>query len=106
MRGLLSARTCAGTVVVELLSSLDLYMELFLLKKKLMEIYQPTALVLQCGSDALSRDRLGCFNLSARGHRRERASYELTYCLPTLNAFPYPNSAASTSPCAPALGYN
>jgi acetoin utilization deacetylase AcuC-like enzyme len=31
-----------------------------------MEIDQPTALVLQCGSDALSRDRLGCFNLSAR----------------------------------------
>ena len=82
-----------------------------------MEIDQPTALVLQCGSDALSRDRLGCFNLSARGHRRVRASHLLTYKLPTLNIIGaeyiifgweqrfYPNSAASTSPCAP-LGYN
>ena len=33
-----------------------------------MEVYQPTALVLQCGSDSLSGDRLGCFNLSLKGH--------------------------------------
>jgi acetoin utilization deacetylase AcuC-like enzyme len=54
-------------------------------KIKAKEIFQPTALVLQCGSDALSRDRLGCFNRSARGHRRVRASHVLTYYLPTLN---------------------
>ena len=30
--------------------------------------YQPTAIVLQCGADSLSADRLGCFNLSFRGH--------------------------------------
>lgn len=33
-----------------------------------MEYYQPTAVVLQCGGDSLSGDRLGCFNLSMRGH--------------------------------------
>ena len=49
-----------------------------------MEIFQPTALVLQCGSDALPRDRLDSFNLSARGRRRVRASRAFTYCLPTL----------------------
>ncbi|KAI9891395.1 MAG: histone deacetylase [Vezdaea aestivalis] len=33
-----------------------------------MEFYRPEAIVLQCGSDSLSGDRLGCFNLSMRGH--------------------------------------
>ena len=32
-----------------------------------MEIYQPNAVVLQCGADSLAGDRLGCFNLSLRG---------------------------------------
>jgi histone deacetylase 1/2 len=32
-----------------------------------MEIYQPEAVVLQCGADSLSGDRLGCFNLSSKG---------------------------------------
>ena len=35
---------------------------------KVMETYQPGAVVLQCGADSLSGDRLGCFNLSVRGH--------------------------------------
>ncbi|CDR45985.1 CYFA0S21e00254g1_1 [Cyberlindnera fabianii] len=35
---------------------------------KIMEWYQPSAIVLQCGGDSLSGDRLGCFNLSMRGH--------------------------------------
>jgi histone deacetylase 1/2 len=35
---------------------------------KIMEFYQPDVVVLQCGSDSLSGDRLGCFNLSMRGH--------------------------------------
>ena len=30
--------------------------------------YQPSAIVLQCGGDSLSGDRLGCFNLSMSGH--------------------------------------
>ncbi|CAH2043733.1 unnamed protein product [Thlaspi arvense] len=36
--------------------------------KKVMEVYQPEAVVLQCGADSLSGDRLGCFNLSVKGH--------------------------------------
>lgn len=34
---------------------------------KVMEMYQPSAVVLQCGADSLSGDRLGCFNLTIRG---------------------------------------
>lgn len=37
---------------------------------KIMAFYQPGAVVLQCGADSLSGDRLGCFNLSLRGHAR------------------------------------
>ncbi|KAK4402443.1 Histone deacetylase 6 [Sesamum angolense] len=33
-----------------------------------MEFYQPDAVVLQCGADSLAGDRLGCFNLSVKGH--------------------------------------
>jgi histone deacetylase 1/2 len=33
-----------------------------------MRYYDPEAVVLQCGGDSLSGDRLGCFNLSMRGH--------------------------------------
>ncbi|CAX43188.1 histone deacetylase, putative [Candida dubliniensis CD36] len=35
---------------------------------KIIEWYQPSAIVLQCGGDSLSGDRLGCFNLSMNGH--------------------------------------
>ena len=33
-----------------------------------METYQPSAVVLQCGADSLTGDRLGCFNLTLKGH--------------------------------------
>ncbi|KAJ3031318.1 UNVERIFIED_CONTAM: hypothetical protein HDU68_005060 [Siphonaria sp. JEL0065] len=33
-----------------------------------MEFYRPSAIVLQCGADSLAGDRLGCFNLSMKGH--------------------------------------
>ncbi|BEJ11682.1 hypothetical protein CspHIS471_0201420 [Cutaneotrichosporon sp. HIS471] len=36
--------------------------------KRIIEWYQPGAIVLQCGSDSLAGDRLGSFNLSMRGH--------------------------------------
>ncbi|WOO83505.1 Histone deacetylase RPD3 [Vanrija pseudolonga] len=36
--------------------------------RKIIEWYQPGAIVLQCGADSLSGDRLGSFNLSMRGH--------------------------------------
>ncbi|KAH7542016.1 hypothetical protein FEM48_Zijuj02G0028800 [Ziziphus jujuba var. spinosa] len=34
---------------------------------KVVEIYQPGVIVLQCGADSLAGDRLGCFNLSIDG---------------------------------------
>lgn len=34
----------------------------------IMDMYRPGAVVLQCGADSLAGDRLGCFNLSMRGH--------------------------------------
>ena len=34
---------------------------------QVMEMYRPSAVVLQCGADSLAGDRLGCFNLSLRG---------------------------------------
>ena len=37
---------------------------------KVMEWYRPGAVVLQCGADSLSGDRLGCFNLSLKGAGR------------------------------------
>ncbi|PVV04355.1 hypothetical protein BB560_001145 [Smittium megazygosporum] len=36
--------------------------------RKVMETFQPGAVVMQCGTDSLSGDRLGCFNLSMKGH--------------------------------------
>lgn len=33
-------------------------------------MFQPSAIVLQCGADSLSGDRLGCFNLTLKGHGR------------------------------------
>ena len=32
-----------------------------------MEYYDPSAIVLQCGTDSLSGDKLGCLNLSMKG---------------------------------------
>lgn len=45
------------------------YREIFLpVMEKIMQWYAPGAIVLQCGADSLTGDRLGCFNLSLRGH--------------------------------------
>lgn len=35
---------------------------------RIMEAYQPEAVVFQCGADSLNGDKLGVFNLSIRGH--------------------------------------
>lgn len=48
-----------------------------------MEWYRPGAVVLQCGADSLAGDRLGCFNLSLKGHS-ECVSYVKSFGLPTL----------------------
>ena len=36
--------------------------------QEVMDRYRPGAVVLQCGADSLAGDRLGCFNLSMKGH--------------------------------------
>lgn len=38
--------------------------------QRIMDRFSPGAVVLQCGADSLSGDRLGCFNLSIRGHAK------------------------------------
>ena len=48
-----------------------------------MEYYRPSAIVLQCGGDSLSGDRLGCFNLSMRGHAN-CVNFVKSFNLPTL----------------------
>lgn len=50
---------------------------------KVMEFYRPEAVVLQCGGDSLSGDRLGCFNLSMRGHAN-CVKFVKSFNLPTL----------------------
>lgn len=35
---------------------------------RIMETYGPSAIVLQCGADSISGDKLGCFNLTNIGH--------------------------------------
>ncbi|OCH87622.1 histone deacetylase complex, catalytic component RPD3 [Obba rivulosa] len=37
---------------------------------KILQVFQPSAIVLQCGADSLSGDKLGCFNLTMEGHAR------------------------------------
>jgi histone deacetylase 1/2 len=36
--------------------------------EKIICAYQPSVIVLQCGADSLTGDRLGCFNLTLKGH--------------------------------------
>lgn len=50
---------------------------------KIMEKFQPGAIVLQCGADSLSGDRLGCFNLSLKGHA-ECVEFVKSFNVPTL----------------------
>jgi Histone deacetylase domain len=49
---------------------------------KVMEVYVPTAIVLQCGADSLTADRLGCFNLTVRVR-----AYTLQLVLKCYDAF-------------------
>ena len=48
-----------------------------------MTYYQPEAIVLQCGGDSLSGDRLGCFNLSMAGHAN-CVKYVKSYGVPVI----------------------
>ncbi|KAF4974379.1 hypothetical protein FZEAL_8711 [Fusarium zealandicum] len=51
--------------------------------ESVMKYYQPEAVVLQCGGDSLSGDRLGCFNLSMDGHAN-CVNFVKSFNLPTL----------------------
>lgn len=50
---------------------------------KVMEVFQPGAIVLQCGADSLVGDRLGMFNLTLEGHA-EAVRFVKAFGLPTL----------------------
>ncbi len=51
--------------------------------ERIMERFRPGAVVLQCGADSLSGDRLGCFNLSLRGHA-DCVSFVRSFNIPML----------------------
>ncbi|KAI0564791.1 histone deacetylase [Gracilaria domingensis] len=51
--------------------------------QKVMEMFRPSAIVLQCGADSLAHDRLGCFNLTIKGHGR-CVQFVKSFNLPTL----------------------
>ncbi|KZT23094.1 histone deacetylase RPD3 [Neolentinus lepideus HHB14362 ss-1] len=47
----------------------EIYKSLFEpIVSKVLEVFQPSAVVLQCGADSLSGDRLGMLNLTMQGH--------------------------------------
>ncbi|KAK3786964.1 hypothetical protein RRG08_037428 [Elysia crispata] len=74
------------SVNVPLLTGIDdaSYMHIFKpIVSNVMEYYKPTAVVLQCGADSLGSDRLGCFNLSIKGHG-ECVDYVKSFNLPLL----------------------
>ncbi|RUS71853.1 hypothetical protein EGW08_020387 [Elysia chlorotica] len=74
------------SVNVPLLTGIDdaSYMQIFKpIISNVMEYYKPTAVVLQCGADSLGSDRLGCFNLSIKGHG-ECVEYVKSFNLPLL----------------------
>jgi histone deacetylase 1/2 len=50
---------------------------------KIMEVYRPGAIVLQCGADSLTGDRLGCFNLTIKGHA-DCVEFVKSYGVPLL----------------------
>jgi len=51
--------------------------------KAVMDSYRPTTIVLQCGADSLGLDRIGCFNLSIKGHAA-CVEYVKSFGLPLL----------------------
>lgn len=49
----------------------------------IMDWFRPTAVVLQCGADSLAGDKLGCFNLSMKGHS-DCARFVKTFGVPVI----------------------
>mmetsp|Transcript_29475 Transcript_29475/g.43481 ORF Transcript_29475/g.43481 Transcript_29475/m.43481 type:complete len:429 (-) Transcript_29475:180-1466(-) len=62
----------------------ETYRDLFRpVMEKIMQVYQPGAVVLQCGADSLAGDRLGCFNLTLKGHA-DCVEYVKSFGVPVL----------------------
>ncbi|KAE8245759.1 hypothetical protein A4X06_0g5442 [Tilletia controversa] len=62
----------------------EAYMDVFKpVMSHIMDWYRPGAVVLQCGADSLAGDKLGCFNLSMRGHAA-CVDYMMTYNVPLI----------------------
>merc|ERR1711971_1326418 len=59
-----------GVQMADIPADDDSYNNIVPIMSKVMESYQPSAVVLQCGADSLSGDRLGCFNLTLKGHAK------------------------------------
>jgi len=83
-----------------------------------MESYRPGAIVLQCGADSLTGDRLGCFNLTLKGHG-ECVTFMKSFGLPMLvlggggynirnvsRAWTYETSLILDSPVSNHIPYN
>ena len=51
--------------------------------RSLIQWYKPGAILLQCGSDSLTGDRLGCFNLTIKGHA-DCVSFVKSFGIPLL----------------------
>ena len=63
---------------------------------KVMEVYRPSAVVLQCGADSLAGDRLGCFNLSLKGLKHPRKVHHARPCTcMSVGWYMYPQLASS-----------
>lgn len=57
-----------GPVDTRICTDRSLVLSPFQVVEHIMSKYQPGFVVLQCGADSLAGDKLGCFNLSMRGH--------------------------------------
>ena len=60
-----------------------------------MESYDPSAIVLQCGTDSLSGDKLGCLNLSMRGNIDSKRFMKVSFTL--MQAMQIASSLSSPS---------
>lgn len=74
------------TVNVPLKRGIDdiTYLNLFRkVMQTIMTSYRPDALVIQCGADSLSKDKLGHLNLTIRGHA-EAVNYMKSFGVPMI----------------------
>ena len=51
--------------------------------RTIMDSYRPDAIVIQCGADSLSKDKLGHLNLSIRGHA-QAVTFMKGFGVPTI----------------------